>query len=305
MPQDLTHRQLEAFRAVMTRGKVTLAAETLNTTQPTVSRLIADLEAVVGFALFERRGRSLWPTAEAHSLFEEVERSFVGLKEITRVVADIREYRRGNLLIAGMPALALQFLPQIIAEFCADQPGIRVSLRVHSSAEVLRNVSSQQFDLGFAAVEADHPSVLRRRFAIGGMQAVMAPDHPLQDTSRITPHDLHQQPFLALADELSTRRDTDVWFASGGLASGVAPDVVAEAQLSSALVEMAAQGLGVALVDPVTARLAQAQGRVVCRPLEPEVPFAYDLLQPALRQPSLVASRFLQLAEERLTQLLA
>jgi len=301
MPQDLSHRQLEAFRAVMTRGKVTLAAETLNTTQPTVSRLIADLEAAVGFTLFERRGRSLWPTAEAQSLLEEVERSFVGLGEISRVAADIRDYRRGHLLIAGMPALALRFLPQVIAEFVADQPGVRIALRVHSSAEVLRNVSSQQFDLGFAAVEADHPSVLRRPLAESALEAVLPPAHPLCRNHRLTAEDLQPHRFLALGEEVTTRRDCDIWFA----AHGSTPAVVAEAQLSAALVEMAAAGLGVGFVDPVAARLAATDGRVARRPLAPAIPFTYELLQPALRQPSRIASRFLALAQTRLEAVLS
>jgi len=301
MPHNLTHRQLEAFRAVMTRGKVTLAAETLNTTQPTVSRLIADLEAAVGFTLFERRGRSLWPTAEAQSLLEEVERSFVGLGEISRVAADIRDYRRGHLLIAGMPALALRFLPQVIAEFIADQPGVRIALRVHSSTEVQRNVSSQQFDLGFAAVEADHPSVLRRPLAESALEAVLPPVHPLCRHDSLSAEALQAHPFLALGEEVTTRRDSDIWFA----AHGATPDVVAEAQLSAALVEMAAAGLGVGFVDPVTARLAATDGRVARRPLAPAIPFTYDLLQPALRQPSRTASRFLALAKTRLEAVLS
>ena len=53
----LTHRQIEAFRAVIETGKITAAANVLGTTQPSVSKMIADLEHVAGFGLFERRGR--------------------------------------------------------------------------------------------------------------------------------------------------------------------------------------------------------------------------------------------------------
>lgn len=47
----LSHRQIEAFRAIMESGSVTAAADLLFLTQPSVSRLLADLEAELGFEL--------------------------------------------------------------------------------------------------------------------------------------------------------------------------------------------------------------------------------------------------------------
>src|SRR5262245_21177406 len=69
----LNHRQVEAFRAVMLTGGVTTAAQLMNVTQPAVSRLIRDLQESLKLPLFERRGTRLLPTAEALSLYQEVE----------------------------------------------------------------------------------------------------------------------------------------------------------------------------------------------------------------------------------------
>ena len=58
-------RQLEAFRATMRSGSITAAAKLMHISQPSVSRLISDLERSVGFALFVRAGRGLVTTVEA------------------------------------------------------------------------------------------------------------------------------------------------------------------------------------------------------------------------------------------------
>ncbi|WP_323035307.1 LysR substrate-binding domain-containing protein [Pararhodobacter sp.] len=300
MLHRLTHRQLEAFRAVIETGKVTAAAEALHTTQPSVSRMISDLESVVGFTLFERRGRQVFPTPEALALHEEVERSFVGLAEISRVIEDIRDFRRGSLLIAGMPALALKFLPDVIAAFIKEEPGITVSLRARSSQAVLRHLSSQQFDLGFCALDTDHPAVKRSPIYTAPMQAVLPVGHVLGHKSQLEPADFHEQPFVALGAEIATRSETDLFFAAGR----ARPRLVAEAQLSASICELVANGAGIAIVEPVTAANYAAAGRVISRPLHPEQPFRYDLLLPALREPSRMTTRFLELVEAHFARLL-
>ena len=296
----LTHHQIEAFRAVIETGKITAAAEVLGTTQPSVSKLIADLERAAGFDLFERRGRQVAPTPEALALYEEVERSFVGMFEISRVIEDIRDFRKGSLLVAGMPALALKFLPDIIAEFIAEEPGITVSLRARSSQAVLRHLSSQQFDLGFAALETDHPAVFRRPICTAGMLAVLPVGHALGEKKVLEPADFDGQSFIALGAEIGTRSETDLFLSAGP----ARPRIVAEAQLSASICELVAAGAGISIVEPVTATHFALAGQVLVRPLFPEQPFRYDLLLPALRTPSRVASRFLELVEAKFATLL-
>lgn len=291
----LSHRQLEAFRAIIESGSVTAAADLLFLTQPSVSRLLADLEAELGFVLFARTGRSLTPTPEAHALYEEVRRSFVGLQQISRVADDIRQYRSGSLNIAAMPALGLQFLPAIIAEFTRDRPGIAVSLRVRSSHAVVQHLSSQQFDMGFSALEIDLPQVRRDALGTMPMLAVLPVGHRLCEKPVLEPRDFHQQPFIALGTEISTRSDTDEFFS----ACRVRPRVVAEAQLSFAICAMVSAGAGISVVEPITALHCAGLRMVATRPILPSQPFTYDLLTPALRPPSRMVSDFADRVRQR------
>lgn len=291
----LKHRQLEAFRAVLQSGKVTAAAGVLNTTQPSISRSIADLEDVTGFKLFYRHGRQLVPTSEALALYEEVERSFVGMAEISRVIEDIRDYRQGSLLIAGLPALALHLLPAAIAKFVLEEPGISVSLRTRSSPAVMRHLSSQQFDLGFAEHTGEHPAVQVKSHWTVSMLAILPHGHALCEKETLGPADFHEQPFVVHGAEDPTRLDVEQFFVS----AKSRPRVVAEAQLSAAICEMVANGAGISIVEPVTATYFAASGKLVIRPIEPALKFSYDLLLPALREPSRPATRFLQFVQEQ------
>lgn len=92
-------RQLEAFRAVMLTGGMTMAADLVRITQPAISRLIRGLEDELGLRLFERSGNRLRPTREAGILFGEVSRHFTGIEHINKVATELREsHKRLNIL---------------------------------------------------------------------------------------------------------------------------------------------------------------------------------------------------------------
>ena len=92
----LNFKQVEAFQAAARLGSATAAAEALHVTQPAVSRMIGDLERAVGFALFERRGRGMQPTADGLLLYEEVQRAFQGLDRVAAAAEAIRGHGRGQ-----------------------------------------------------------------------------------------------------------------------------------------------------------------------------------------------------------------
>lgn len=125
MKTDLNLRHIEAFRAVMLAGSVVGAAELLSVTQPAVSRTIAQMELRLGYALYQRRGRRLVPTAAAQALFREVEQVYGGIERIAQVAQDLRHHRAGALRIAVLPALAQWLVPHALAQFMQDRPQVR------------------------------------------------------------------------------------------------------------------------------------------------------------------------------------
>lgn len=294
----LYHRQLEAFRALIETGSVTEAASRIHVTQPAASRLISDLEHTVGYALFRREKKRLSPTPEALALFEEVDRSFIGLGTIAEAAQEIGNFRRGSLHIAGLPALALDFLPRIVSQFCADKPDISVSLQIHSSQRVLQCIASQQFDLGFAEIEAEHPAVVSRTLYDAPIVAILPKDHPLLERSTLTPEDFENENFVSLGANYLTRQRIDAVF----LASNVTRKMHIETQLSMAVGNLVAAGAGVSLIDHVTAFGLRDRGLVQTRPFLPEIKFTYRVLLPSHRPLSRLGETFLEIASHALLE---
>jgi DNA-binding transcriptional LysR family regulator len=294
---DLKIRQVEAFRALIQRHTVTRAAQSLHVSQPAVSRLIADFEDSVGFALFERQQGRLVPTAEARVLYEEVERAFVGLDRIGHAAQQIRAMRRGSLRVAGSPAVALDLLPAVVAQFVQTHPGIDVTLLAHSASTVVDMVASGQCDVGFIAEAIPHPAVRPERLTDAPMRCILPLAHRLAKKRVLKPADLKDEPFVSFPHSFEARAAIDRVFVE----HGVQRRMHVEAQLSQTIVALVENGAGVALIDPVTA--AYAKNRVAVRPFEPTIHDQLYRVRAAAQSSSSVAEFFSERVREALTRI--
>jgi DNA-binding transcriptional LysR family regulator len=288
----MNFRQLEAYRAIMVAGTVTQAARMLRVSQPAVSRLLAQLEDTVGFALFQRIKGRLVPTHEGMNLYREVEKAFLGLDKITERAKEIRELRSGHLQITSLPALSIGLLPKVIERFVCDRPEVNVSLQVCSTPRVLEWMAAQQSDLGFAAEPVDDPAYDIEYLSVDCV-TVLPPGHRLQSKEVITPADLQEESFVSLGRDHRTRFRIDAAFE----AARVQRHMRFETQLTVTVCSFVLQGLGVSIVDPVTASDYADRGLVV-RPFSEAIPFDFGIIYSAFRPRS-------QLAEEFVTELRA
>lgn len=294
----LNHRQLEAFRAMIETNSVTEAAQRIHVTQPAASRLLSDLEYQIGYPLFTREKKRLTPTTEAMALYEEVDRSFIGLMTIAEAARDIGMNRRGALHIAGMPAMALEFLPRVIADFSADKPDVSIALQVHSSAKVLQSVASQQFDLGFSETDLSHPAVEAETLFEALMMVILPPDHALCAKTEVSAPDLAGERFISLGSNYRSRQRVDAIFD----AANVQRIMSVETQLSFSAGQMVAQGLGVSIIDPITAQYLASQNLVAARPFAPQLPYVYQVLYPRHKTRSQLCTAFVEETHRLLQQ---
>ena len=282
-------RQIEAFRAVMLTGGITAAANLMNVTQPAVTRLIHDLQARLGLRLFERRGARIVPTGEAHSLYREVERSFVGIDRILRAAVELRERRAGTLRIASLPALASSYLPGFIGRFLATRPGLDVALLGLPTSAVLDWVVTGQCDFGLAELPIEHAAVAVEPIGPVPAMAVVPARHRLARRRRLRPEDFADEPFISLGHSTLMRFRTDEAFAK----AGVRRHMRIETPLSMIACAFAAAGVGVAIIDPFT---ATHSGRdVAAIPFVPRINAEFGVLYPAHRGLSALAREMIDL----------
>lgn len=287
-------RQLEAFRAVMSTGGVTSAANILAISQPAVSRLIASLEQSLGMPLFERRQGRLYPTYEANFLLEEVERAVSNLEHISRLSEDIRNQKAGHLRIACLSGFATSLMPSVIAEFLKDREDVTLSIQTRSSTRVREWIAAQQYDIGVADEFEGHSAVNHDPIDIRTL-CVMSPQHPLAGQKVIHATDLHNIPMIVQDRENQFHHRLKNAFEKSGATLNAKVEV---RQFATACL-LAMQGVGVAVVSSIDAAEYINRG-LIARPFEPNTVFRLDVLYPKFHPRSLLLQDFIQLFKERL-----
>lgn len=295
MAPSLSLRQVEIFRAVMLHGTTRRAAEVLNISQPGVSKALQELEHYLGLALFHRERKRLSPTAEARLWFSEVESAYATLARLGSAAARIRDFGTGQLRIATLSALSTNIVPRALKRFRTMQPGVSITLQTRMSSTVRDIVLSGGVDIGLAADEIDMTGVDARELCAFPACLALPPDHPLTAKSIIEARDLHNQDFIALSPEDTTRRALDEVLRD----SGSTPRVVAETPFAQTICAMVMAGLGCGVVNPVAAAPFEGRG-IELRPFTPTVTFRSLLIRPAESPVSRVVADFIQALEEEI-----
>ena len=256
-------RQLDAFRATLPTGSVTEASRTLALSQPSVTRLIKDLERSVGFTLFVRNGRGITPTVEGRRFGDAVENLFTGTDRLKETAQAIRTSADGEVLIGVTPVLVYQITPEAIGATHQNKPRLKISLRVNHSAGLIDSVTMGQLD--FAVVNVHHrPESLTVFYEQELRYVCLLPeDHALaQPNSTIDLNQLQQTDCIAY-DSSRLHGADENW---QKILSW--PTVSLSAYSNIAVASLARTTGKPAIVDPYTARTMVALGGVTTRPLK-------------------------------------
>ena len=256
-------RQLDAFRATLRTGSVTEASRTLGLSQPSVTRLIKDLEQSVGFTLFVRHGRGITPTVEGRRFGDAVENLFTGTDRLKETAQAIRTSADGEVLIGVTPVLVYQITPEAIGATHQNKPRLKISLRVNHSAGLIDSVTMGQLD--FAVVNVHHrPESLTVFYEQELRYVCLLPeDHALaQPNSTIDLNQLQKTDCIAY-DSSRLHGADENW---QKILSW--PTVSLSAYSNIAVASLARTTGKPAIVDPYTARTMVSLGGVTTRPIK-------------------------------------
>lgn len=279
----------------MDSGSMTIAARTLNISQPNVSRLISELERATELQLFERRSGRLFATAEANAFYTEVDRLFGGLESLKKAASDIKTFGHGSLRIAATLSYAGHFLPSVISTLRKRYPAAVISLQLRSSATIVQWCAAQQCDLGITWNVSEAPEVdIEPLLSFPGV--CLIPDgHRLVEKTVIRPEDLRDEPYISFPADDRMRKRIDGVFEE----RHVVRRLIMETQYSAAIYALVAEGVGISIANPIPIR-EFSHRPLQARRFAPEIILQSFMLKPKQRPKNRLVDEFVELLKEKM-----
>lgn len=238
-------RQLRYFVTVAEEGNFTRAAQRLHVAQPAVSAQIQRLERELGQSLLDRSRRRVRLTAAGRAALPHAVAALHATADLRTAVEEIGELVRGSVSIGTVTAHGVD-LPALLARFHRAHPAVEITLGADHSDALIEGLRAGRLDLAIVSIGPDeHPDGLGLEVITDErIDAAVGVGHDWAGRESVTVGELAGQPLISLPRGTGIRRGLD----AACRAAGVAPRIAFEAGAPTELADLAARGLGVAIV---------------------------------------------------------
>jgi len=288
MARPLSFQQVEAFRAVVISGTTVAAARMLHTTQPTVSRLIGQAQSATGLKLFVRDRGRLQLTREGRHLFDTVQLNFQGFERIEQTVAALRTSGAGVFRIACTPSLAQSVLPAAMELFTKALPQVHFNVSTLGSAQIENGLRQGMYDIALTNNQFEGNEFQNHELHRSEAVWIGKVDHELASREIVKVTDLAGHALIGLPQGDRLEEEIRRAFADRNLA----PAKTIETTYTSTICSFAAQGLGMAIINPYMASVFK--DRLCIRRFSPKIGVTVYAVLARYSPISELSERFLQ-----------
>lgn len=246
-------RHLRYFVAVGEEQHFGRGAQRLRVAQPALSRQIQDLEAEIGFKLFERLSRGVKLSSAGKLFLEDARRILQQVEEATGRAQRVASGQSGTLRVGVIESMSWHgVVPDSFRRCRERQPDAELQIKPQSSSEQIAAVQAGQLDAGFVFTIANMDRELAQlKIATVNLILAVPKAHPLAKAKALRLRDLSTASFIWFP-----RRESPLFYDRlmhacfrGGLKS---PRVVQEGVNEATILSLVSCGLGVAFVSSAT-----------------------------------------------------
>ena len=168
------------------------AATEANMTQPGASRMLNDIEDLLGVQLFERLPRGVQPTACGQTMISHVRLALAHLAHGQESIATLQAGLSGQVVIGTIIAPALTLVPQAIARAKEEAPGMCIGIEVSTSNDLVLRLKQERLDflIGRILEQEDERELLYEDINEEHECVVARQGHPILDRPNLSLKDL-------------------------------------------------------------------------------------------------------------------
>lgn len=261
-------RQLEYFTSAARVGTFAGAAAENHIAQPSLSEQIGNLEQSLEISLFTRTSRGLQLTDAGKQLLPLAEASLRSIRDFAEWSRRLRSLEEGKVSFGTFSSAHLYLLTDLIKEFRALHPGVRIHSTGLNSSEVADAVRAGSLEAGLVQLPVDDRD-LEVSPSIFTDQVVYVSKDPLPRQGPIDVAQLEDRPLILSESSWALRDPLRISLLERAQLAGIRLDPVIEVESVTHAITMAAEGLGDAFASYHVARAFIERGELHWAPLAP------------------------------------
>lgn len=246
--RSLSLRQLEVFHAVFSTRSITAASGHLRVSQPTLSRTVRRIEDVLSVALFHRTSAGLMPTIEAQLIYNEVDGLMRRLDGLGERIKQIASGGVGPFRMGATASAARGLVPRALSEIACVAPGTELFMDVLPVDQIEEYLLAGTGQCVVTMAAVDHPMLSSVVLGRGRLVAAVPVGHPLAARHALSAPDLNGVDVISFQvdgpHQRAIRQFLDM--------ANVVPNTRAVVRFANSAIALAAENMGIALVDSFT-----------------------------------------------------
>ncbi len=177
----LKTRQLLLIVALSEEGNIHRAAQVLNMTQPAASKLLKDLEEMLGVSLFERLPRGMRPTWYGDTMIRHSRAALASLNQAHEELLAAKNGQFGQVNLGSITAPGLALLPPTVAAVKQAHPNLHITIQIEPSNVLIERLNRGTLDMLVGRLSPEHDKAALRYESVSDepICAVARPGHPL------------------------------------------------------------------------------------------------------------------------------
>jgi DNA-binding transcriptional LysR family regulator len=248
-------RALRYFVEVVRQNSFTRAAQVLFVTQPTISKMVRQLETELGTPLLSRRGKSFRLTDAGQVTYERGLDVLAAQARLQAELADLGALARGRLAIGLSPMVGSTFFAPVLQVYHLRHPGVELKIVEDGALAIETDIAHGRLDVGVTVLPTDQTQFETHPFAYSQLCLLAPRDSAWATWQTVAMADLAEESFILYNDDfvLSGR------ILDAGRQAGFSPAIASRSNQWDFIAAMVGAGLGIALLP-----------RIVCEKLSPE-----------------------------------
>ncbi|NIF22756.1 MULTISPECIES: LysR family transcriptional regulator [Pantoea] len=266
-------RALRYFTEVVRQQSFTRAAQKLFVTQPTISKMLRQLEEELGCTLLLRDGRRLHLTDSGQAVYQRGLAILQEFHQLEAQIGDINQLKTGDLRLGIPPMVGMQIAGSVSA-FRRRYPGVSLTISEFGGLTVQQAVLAGSLDIALTALPVDEDLPLNTLPLMHHPLCALLPRHEhWLARSSVTLRELAAHPLLIFNEEFSLNRQLMKAFQRQNLT----PEIAVRSGQWDFLAAMVQAEMGVAILpEPICQRLDEQS--LLWLPLESELKWSLGLI---------------------------